>query len=226
MSEKVIETGGSPNRVALSVGFQFDRPTPAWVTSLLVKFGRNPYGQPLYRVVWSEGRLEHVLIAEGKYSWQQTYPGTQRWILEKWLPTSCSREEWYRQFGSPDGGCYLGPYLEHGDYHCCYKLEFRGEFMPLTLAVVEYYTRLIEAGREATAVQRKYAQEQRVAREKREWENRCDAVFDDAQVPFGASTVMSGYGGKTTRVMPEDVMLTSVDRLPAWVPRTPGFRQV
>jgi hypothetical protein len=98
--------------------------------------------------------------------------------------------------------------------------------MPLTLAIVEYYARLIEAGRESTAIQRKYAQEQRIAKEKREWENRCDSIFDDSQPAFGVSALMTGYGPKTTRVKPEDVKLTSVDRLPAWVPRTPGFRQV
>jgi hypothetical protein len=218
---------GPANRLALSVACQFDRPTPPWVEALLSKFGRNPYGQPLYRVIWSENRLEYVLQADGKYGWQSRYPQTQRWILEKWLPTSYSREKWYELFSAPEGGCYLGPYLEHGDYHCTYRLEFRGEFMPLTLAVVEYYARLIEAGREATEAQRRYAIEQRHEKARREWSNRCDDIFDDSQPAFGVTRLMSGYGPKTAdRRKPEDVSLASVDRLPAWVPRTPGFRQI
>jgi hypothetical protein len=214
---------------------QYDRPTPPWVEAVLRKFGNNPYGQPLFRIVWSEGVLEHVLQPSGNYGWQQRYPGAERWILEKWLPPSYSREQWYRLFSMPVmddgtgqlmGRCILGPYLEHGDYHCCYKLEFRGEFMPLTVAVVEYYARLIEAGKEYTEVQNKFAIEQRVAKEKRDWENRCDAIFDDAQPAFGVQRIMTGYGAKTSRTKPEDVSLRSVEELPDWVPRTPGFRQM
>jgi hypothetical protein len=223
------------NRGGFSVSHQYDRPTPAWVTSHLVKFGYNPYGQPLFRVVWSEGRLEQVLLSSGEYGWQQRYPGAQRWMLEKWLPTSYSRVEWNTLFaagaGDSDsslwGKCYLGPYLEHGDYHCSYKLEYRGEYMPLTVAVIEYYARLIEHGKEYTVAQNKFAVEQRLAREKRAWNTRFDAIFDDAQPAFGVTRLMSGYGGKTAdRVKPEDISFASTASLPSWVPTTPGFRQV
>lgn len=202
---------------------------------MLAKFGRTPYGQPLFRVVWSETRMEQVLLHTGEYGWQMRYLGDPCWILEKWLAPSYSREEWYRLFSvqvsDPVSNqlwakCYLGPYLEHGDYHACYRLERYGKPMPLTLAIIEYYARLIEAGREATEAQRRYAIEQRHARERRDWENRFDAIFDDAQPAFGVQAIMSGYGAKTTRVKPEDVSLGSVEKLPDWVPRTPGFHQV
>jgi len=235
---------------------QFDRPTPPWVTSQLVKFGTNPYGQPLYRVVWSEGRLEKVggtwqnrllqdkpsaiavtgnfihetnpVVGEStEYRSVQRYEGKPCFMLEKWLPTSYSRSQWYELFSEPSSGiCYLGPYLEHGDYHPCYRLERDGEPMPLTLAIIEYYVRLIEHGKEYTDVQRRMAIEERQRAAKREWDNRVDAVFDDSQPAFGVQAVMSGYGGKTAdRVKPEDVSLASVDRLPDWVPRKPGFSQ-
>lgn len=222
------------NQRGLSVGPQFDRKCPAFVSQMLRKFGRTPYGEPLFRVVWSETRLEQVLLYTGQYGWQRRYEGDPCWMLEKWLPTSYSREQWYELFSvkvsDPVSSelwskSYLGPYLEFGDYHPCYRLERHGQPMPLTLAIIEYYCRLIEAGKEATAAQKRMAIRERHERAQREWSNRCDDIFDDAQPAFGVQSIMSGYGAKTSRVKPEDVSLASAEALPSWVPRTPGFSQ-
>ena len=232
---------------------QFDRPTPSFCAEMLSKFGQNPYGENIYRVVWSETQFETVggtwcdrlrlnepshfeqvgnfvresnpTVAEiPEYRRVAKYPGVQRWILEKWLAPSYSREDWYSLFMEPSSGlCYLGPYPETGDFHHCYSLERHGQFMPLTIAVVEYYCRLIEAGKEYSVWQRKQAQEERMKREKRAWENRFDAMFDDAQPAFGVSraTSVTPY-----RVSPENVQLASVDKLPDWLPRKAGFKQI
>lgn len=218
-----------------SVLAQYDRPTPPWVAQMLRKFGTNRYGQPNFRIVWSEGVMEQVLLYTGEYGWQQRYPGDPCWMLEKWLPTSYSREQWYETFAvqvsDPISSelwtkSYLGPYLEFGDYHACYRMERNGEPMPLTMAIIEYYCRLIEHGKEYSILENVEAQRAIRAREKRDWERKCDDVFDDSQPAFGVGAVMTGYGAKTSRVKPEDVNLASVDDLPDWVPRTPGFRQV
>jgi len=232
---------------------QYDRPTPEFCSRMLAKFGQNPYGENIYRIVWSETQFEFVggtwedhlrpdegshLVLEGKFLRESNptiatraeyrrvpkYPGVQRWILEKWLPPSCSRSRWYELYTeSTSGLCYLGPYMECGDFHHCYRLERLGKFMPLTLAVVEYYSRLIEYGREYTDAQRKQAQEERIAREKRAWETRFDAIFDDAQPAFG---VDKSLNVSPNRVRPEDVKFGDVNKLPAWVPRQAGFRQI
>lgn len=217
-----------------SVGAQYDRQTPVWVSQVLSKFGKNPYGEPIFRIVWSEGRMEQVLLATGHYGWQQRYEGAF-WALEKWLPTSYSQDMWYELFAVPVSDpvsselwsmSYLGPYLEHGDYHLCYRLERDGVAMPLTMAIVEYYCRLIEHGKEYGHVEKQEAIAARHAKAKKDWERRCDDVFDDSQPAFGVGAVMTGYGAKTSRVKPEDVNLARVEDLPDWVPRTPGFRQI
>ena len=171
-----------------------------------------------------------VLSESAEYRTVPRYRDKHRWVLEKWLPCSYSRDEWYsdqRLVDQKSGLHLLGPYPEQGDYHAAYILEVRGEYVDLSAGLIEYYCRLNEAAREHTDAQRREAIEERIRRERRDWENRFDAIFDDAQPSFGVTSIMSGYGEKTKdRVKPEDVKFESMDNAPEWIPRTPGFKQI
>ena len=244
-----------------AVYHQYDRKAPSFCSDVLAKFGTNPYGQPLFRVSWSESVLEQVggtwedrakedevnriaiagsfvhdtnpVVAKtAAFRWVPRYPFPEpRWVLEKWLPTSVSPDYWYNTpqlLDFESGLPLLGPYLEHGDYHLCYKLEDRGKFMPVTASVVEYYARLIEAGKEYSDVQKRLAIEERLKRAKRDYDNRFDAVWDDAQLAGGTENLfMSMRGGKSKdRVKPEDVKFGNVDDIPLNLPRKSGFSQL
>lgn len=238
---------------------QYDRRTPEWTAEVLEKFGRNHFGVNIYRVVWGESRMEMVggtwlnrlhgdesnhvthrgrmivdsnpvLSQSAEYRTVPRYPGKERWVLEKWLPCSYSRDDWYSDSRLVDqqSGLHLcGPFPEHGDYHAAYVLEVGGEYIDLTAGVLEYYCRLNEAAREHTDAQRRNAIEDRVMREKRDWENRVDDIFDDSQPAFGVTSIMSGSGEKTKdRTRPEDVKFEDVNDLPDWMPKQSGFHQI
>jgi len=238
---------------------QYDRKAPAFVDEMLAKFGQNPCGENLYKVVWAEGETElsggiwhdhmdpnkpagaliyknglvmdeNPLVGQkAEYRRVQKYPDTQRWLLVKWLPPSYSREQYRERFTDVDSGMnYLGPYQEQGTYELCYKLERKGGFMPLTLAIVEYYCRLIEAGKDYSSAQKRIAQEVRIEKQKRAWETHFDDVFDEAQDAGGTGNLFSAVSGRKSkdRVKPEDVSFGDTRNLPAWVPKEAGFRQI
>lgn len=93
--------------------------------------GENPYGEPLFRVVWSESRYylvgashteydgdpstDAVVRAREKdpnvsrrmvgYKWLPLYPGQPRWVLEMWKSplafTGCSPEQYEINYRDP-----------------------------------------------------------------------------------------------------------------------------
>lgn len=123
------------------------RTAPAWLQGLLLRrYGRTPFGEPRYRLVWAPSRLERsggewadwgesVSLADrqaGKrppvrrrqeLRWVVKYPGEVCWLIERWVPAENygSPELWYRPL--TEGGtrlacgiCACGDYPCFGDY--------------------------------------------------------------------------------------------------------------
>jgi hypothetical protein len=93
------------------------------------RFGLNPYGQPLWRIVFADSvrRLIGGKWPDGaeEYRLSKVYTGPHakgRWVLESWISaeemTGCSPEEYAIRFQAP--GCTAPiqsePYPYQGDY--------------------------------------------------------------------------------------------------------------
>jgi hypothetical protein len=118
------------------------------------------------------------------------YEPHDRWHIERWLPPEA--------YGSPRAWCAytieradgvsvpaLGPYPERGEYEHCFTLEGpHGEFVQLTPTVAEYIARAIEAGRRASAGDRRQAIEQREQRGERDYDNWAWDVLDSGCPAF------------------------------------------
>jgi hypothetical protein len=84
----------------------------------MARYGLNPHGDNLYRIVLSSSRKSFVA---GK-GWMRKY-NTEPWqyVLERWIPVEqfagCSRETWDRE------NSILGPYPERGEYELCYTFD-------------------------------------------------------------------------------------------------------
>jgi hypothetical protein len=148
-----------------------------------------------------------------------------RWILEKWLPCSFSPEIWHWKFYDSASGLYLsGPYPEHGEYWFSKVLTDRGNYIECTADVVEYYARLIAAADEYPEHAKREAYEERQKRKQREYDNRFDDIFHDAQVAGGTMSLFQAVSGpKTNRKSVDDVKFVEA---PAHLPKTPGNRQL
>jgi hypothetical protein len=88
----------------------------------LQRFGQNPYGAQLYRIVFAPSRRELTFGDWGdgvkRANWTLKYPAAgNTWVMERWVPAEyyrCSKENW------PE---INGPYPDRGDYEICHAFE-------------------------------------------------------------------------------------------------------
>lgn len=118
--------------------------------------GRNRFGGPNLRVVWSNSRLgliggkfeerdaDGYLIREVfKLQRMPKYPIENRWIIELWYPPEHfgSPETWFKnttEYREEGNIPQLGPYPVRGEYEFCSVLEtWDGQFMQLQRHVLE-----------------------------------------------------------------------------------------
>jgi len=123
------------------------RQAPRWLQRLLMgRYGRNPFGEPRFRLIWAPSRLERsggewadwdpavATRDRGKPSakpvrrvrelrWTRKYPGEECWLIERWVPASSfgTPEQWYRPVAEggtvlPCGMACCGEYPHFGDY--------------------------------------------------------------------------------------------------------------
>jgi hypothetical protein len=60
--------------------------TPEFIEKILSIFGSNPYGEPNFRLIWSERKMFWFL---GEVVPEYIYL-EPCWILETWLPAQCA----------------------------------------------------------------------------------------------------------------------------------------
>lgn len=177
--------------------------------ALLRRGGRNRFGEPNYRCVWSDTRLElsggewsdykdnnyksGVLIRRNvevrnvpKY-WNKPH----RWIIERWIPPE--------QFGSPllweantvvwmNGKKVeqLGPFPTRGDYDCCFVCEDdKEEFIPVTVRLATVVVDLVEASRRLSTAERKVGLQEMIERAEKLQDARYEEILSDSE-PFDA----------------------------------------
>jgi hypothetical protein len=224
----------------IRIGKRYDRQPPAFCEAVLRKFGRNRFGQNLYRVVWSDSmfewrgglwrdhlddsasrdmqmpdgtRLETNPVVGVKPEYRSiakygNHPG--RFILEKWMPTPCSREDWYRRYMDPDSGfCLLGPYPDKGAYHFCYELSLRGQHRELSAGLIEEYCRLIEAGHHYTPAEHAAACQADRDRKEKEWNDKFDGIWEESMPVGGVTKLFQAVSGPKSkdRTRIEDVKI-------------------
>lgn len=172
---------------------------PNWVPKLLSRW-KNQYGQPLYRIVWSEDRLQW----ENGEMRKKYGEGKDRWILEKWCPPE--------MYGNPNDPCWteewLGEFPRQGDYEHCFTFDQDGTFIPLRHELVELLVRCIEAGKMHTRSERwkaiKEAQEKAEAEAKQRFSDAYDDAFGAFDKGTGNEYVAPGKTGARKR-KPEDI---------------------
>ena len=155
-------------------------PTP------MARFGLNPYGENLYRIVFAPSRRSLAGDASG-FRWVPTYRaiGT-KWVLERWHDpwkfSQCTKEAWDRQFAQ-----ILGPYPSRGEYAHCHTFEV---VQPEDCDLGKLIS-WIEAGQTKSfqdnldACKQQYADEEAANRAKQ------FAIIDDAHPAFGTTAIAS-----------------------------------
>ena len=104
--------------------------TPEWCGKVLAPYGRNPLGEPLYRVVFATRRVSLLggyweENGSFRYALKPRYPKRKCWVLEKWIHARHygSPATWTEQTITADGYLAIGPYPLRGVYECCFLFE-------------------------------------------------------------------------------------------------------
>jgi hypothetical protein len=99
-------------------------------TIAMGRYGQNPYGENLYRIIFAPSRYKIILGTnpDGSHGSKSVKVYSQgqfgnNWVLERWRSaedeTKVSRTQWDRQFAA-----ILGPWPERGNY--CWAYTFDG----------------------------------------------------------------------------------------------------
>lgn len=198
---------------------------PRWLQEIITRrYGTNPFGEPLYRIVWAPQRLEqsggtwcdftldnarrgYLIRRRLGMRWVPKYGLLRAWIIEQWHPASNygSPRMWYDT--TSNGGTMLwtdmGMIASLGDYPARGEYETIGaemDFFPTERMVTKAidFARYHVARRASTEHQRALDRVN-VARDR---ENKTDAdydsfaaqLFDDASPAFRGAP-MVGYSG-------------------------------
>ncbi len=156
-----------------------NRTAPRWLARMITgRYGRTPFGEPRYRMVWAAARLERcggewvdwdagLSTAERlegtQRAWRRTvqlrwvpkYPGEECWLIERWLPAASygTPEQWYAPAGL--GGTMLR--TSAGAVPGCGEYPWRGDYEDIGARMYWYPTEhhvtlainAVERGRQA-----------------------------------------------------------------------------
>ncbi len=111
------------------------RECPQWFQDELARIGGlNPYGEPIFRLVWSSSER---MVVGGRwekdgfvgYKEVSAIPGDPCWALEVWEPAGVcggSYEQWMRDYRDEETGLLqCGGYPKHGKYRLLQKFIHR-----------------------------------------------------------------------------------------------------
>ena len=177
--------------------------------ALLLRGGRNIFGEPNYRCVWSDTRLDWIggewedwkddnyrsgILLRRKVEVRQApkyWAKPHRWVIERWVPPESygSPALWEMNTIAYIGGQkipQLGPFPSRGDYESCYTCEDdAGEFIPVTVRLATVVVDLVEASRRLSPQERWIGIEEMVKRIEKRTDQKYDDILSDNE-PFDA----------------------------------------
>ena len=198
-----------------------DRRCPPAYADFLVRIGgRNPFGEPNFRLIWGETATKKIWGQKTNgYCGQhvQLAYGVSGWILEEWKPPECmgvTPEQWYEQSWQPDAQLHiLGDFPFRGYYSPCihlYAQHWEGEKLITEPQELNYnvLTMLVPAIFQARAMT--FRQKQTFIRRQMEREQReANRVAKDAYLDAGPA-----FGGNDfDRSVNRERMIRSMSRV-------------
>ena len=204
------------------MSFEYDPATDLrhWPTPMK-RFGVNPYGENLYRIVLTTSR-RHLVggcwpDGEVAYHWVQKYRMVKAaWILERWNSplefTRMSKTQWDTTMIDPvSGWLLLGPYPARGEYDLAWEFDqgVAADSLDNIIGALERgRSRSFQDCRDTVAAE--YAQEDKDQRRE------SGAEIRDCLRAFGNAPISAGRFGRGTKTAPE---LRSAEELGLPVPQ-------
>lgn len=178
-------------------------PPPEISRILRIGGGLNPYGEPNYRLIWGQSRLDWIggkwedrdeegnLLREAYEVRRVPKYSVDRWIIERWVPAETYGDPalWEMQtFETVDGQIIpaLGPYPARGDYEAVFTLEDNaGNFVQITPMIARAFVACLETSREERPISRAERRSRAEEKANREYESYADSVLNDGSTITG-----------------------------------------
>jgi hypothetical protein len=181
-------------------------PEPQHYPMPLGKYGKSPFGEPIFRVVYAPSVRK---IVGGKwpdgyigYRQPKAYPHLKGWIIEKWLSafddTRMTESMYERQYKDEHGLLLTGPYPTRGRYVLCEELS--GNF-PTNHQVETIVTLLVKAKNNNPAQNAKVLLDDLDRQEKHAADERFDRC-KEANPAFGIRAASFRGHAKATKSAP------------------------
>ena len=170
------------------------------------KYGTNPFGENLYRIVFTESRRHLVggMWPDGSmaYHWVPKYRQiSSAWILERWRFEPMTKFQWERDLVDPVSGWPLfGPYPARGDYDLCWEFDHGVDSDSMDNVVAFIEKRMVRSFQDTRdMISQGYEAEEKETRQNNFLDMR------DTFPAFGSAPMTSGRFGRGTKTLPDAV---------------------
>lgn len=161
----------------------------------LSRFGQNPYGENLYRIVFAPSR-RYLVTGEwpdgsNLAQWVVKYKTSGNiWVMEYWLSAEeyakCSRDHWNQNL------LILGPWPERGEYDLCHSFELSGP----QDANLDKLVALIEYSRKVSLYESTIWHREDAARERKALQTTAEDMTRNVLPAFGGRPMSYGRFGR------------------------------
>jgi hypothetical protein len=209
---------------------------PAWAQEVLERFGRNPYGEPNFRVIWRPSRV--MLIGgywqdNGKHEYRvrRKYGLDPKWCLERWRPAGIygTPFSWEMNHTTADGFFAIGPFPAHGEYESCEVFSTGvglAGYVPLEPGLITLTAQAVLMGRIRSYSDIRIALRDEEIRKEQKQDEEFDEMWKERQLTRSGATM--GAGGFFNKQNEIDNYVRKLERRKLFVPKsefTPGFQQ-
>ena len=169
----------------------------------MAKYGQNPYGDNLYRIVSTASRRNLVGGTWGdngatEYRWKRTYAYiSEPWVMERWDTCRMTRARWDAMVDPQSGWLLNGPYPDRGEYYWCHTFT-----CGIVDANLDKLVSWIEAGQKRTYQENQDACRQEYDAETAERKGRMNDIILNALPAFLDSPMVGFGGGRGTKTAP------------------------
>jgi hypothetical protein len=209
---------------------------PPQYAKMLERFGKNPYGENVFRLVWGPCRTRIFGgywedVSKHEYRLVSKYGPTPQWVLEYWRPSIVygSPAIWNMQTVSADGYWQCGPFPAHGAFEALAKFSPKNAseygILPepglLLYSVMEHRLGVL-----VSEAQRKRIYEDDAVRKEREQDVAFDEMWQEAQLSRPGLSI--GAAGAFNKQAEIDDYARKIERANAFLDNRkfrPGFKQ-
>jgi len=191
-----------------------------WPTPL-GKYGKTPFGDNLYRIVFTQSRRHLVgglwLGGETAYHWVPKYRTVKAsWVLERWYTaqefTRMTRQQWDSTMVEPvSGWLLLGPYPSRGEYDLVWEFDAGVDADNLDKIIGA-----IERGRYRSFEDIRQFHKDEYEQEEKDTRRACQDEIRDAVTAFGNSPFAARGGSRGSKTAP---LLRTAQELGLPIPR-------